>query len=147
MSLNMIMKEYMDKMPETLKTKKEIDEYYKISMKKSIENSKKNTDDNPKKDLTKYQKFIKDNSKIVKQQNPDLTGPQVFSMIAQMWKKQKETILQNNEIEDKNEDNVSVDEIEEVKEEVKIDIKEEVKEEVKEDVKEDVKKKKEKVKK
>jgi hypothetical protein len=133
------MKEYMDKMPETLKTKKEIDEYYKISMKKSIENSKKNTDDNPKKDLTKYQKFIKDNSKIVKQQNPDLTGPQVFSMIAQMWKKQKETILQNNEIEDKNEDNVSVDEIEEVKEEVKIDIKEEVKE--------DVKKKKEKVKK
>lgn len=143
MSLNMIMKEYMDKMPETLKTKKEIDEYYKISMKKSIENSKKNTDDNPKKDLTKYQKFIKDNSKIVKQQNPDLTGPQVFSMIAQMWKKQKETILQNNEIEDKNEDNVSVDEIEEVKEEVKIDIKEEVKE----DVKEDVKKKKEKVKK
>jgi len=139
MSLNMIMKEYMDKMPETLKTKKEIDEYYKISMKKSIENSKKNTDDNPKKDLTKYQKFIKDNSKIVKQQNPDLTGPQVFSMIAQMWKKQKETILQNNEIEDKNEDNVSVDEIEEVKEEVKIDIKEEVKE--------DVKKKKEKVKK
>jgi hypothetical protein len=133
------MKEYMDKMPETLKTKKEIDEYYKISMKKSIENSKKNTDDNPKKDLTKYQKFIKDNSKIVKQQNPDLTGPQVFSMIAQMWKKQKETILQNNEIEDKNEDNVSVDEIEEVKEEVKIDIKDEVKE--------DVKKKKEKVKK
>ena len=133
MSLNMIMKEYMDKMPDTLKTKKEIDEYYKVSMKKSIENSKKNTDDNPKKDLTKYQKFIKDNSKIVKQQNPDLTGPQVFSMIAQMWKKQKETILQNNEIEDKNEDNI--DEIEEVKEDVK------------EEVKEDVKKKKEKVKK
>ena len=129
MSLNMIMKEYMDKMPDTLKTKKEIDEYYKVSMKKSIENSKKNTDDNPKKDLTKYQKFIKDNSKIVKQQNPDLTGPQVFSMIAQMWKKQKETILTNDEIEDKNEDNI--DEIEEVKEEVK----------------EDVKKKKEKVKK
>jgi len=132
MSLNMIMKEYMDKMPDTLKTKKEIDEYYKVSMKKSIENSKKNIDDNPKKDLTKYQKFIKDNSKIVKQQNPDLTGPQVFSMIAQMWKKQKETILTNNEIEDKNEDNI--DEIEEVKEEI-------------EEVKEEVKKKKEKVKK
>jgi hypothetical protein len=126
------MKEYMDKMPDTLKTKKEIDEYYKVSMKKSIENSKKNIDDNPKKDLTKYQKFIKDNSKIVKQQNPDLTGPQVFSMIAQMWKKQKETILTNNEIEDKNEDNI--DEIEEVKEEI-------------EEVKEEVKKKKEKVKK
>ena len=140
MSLNMIMKEYMDKMPETLKTKKEIDEYYKISMKKSIENSKKNTDDNPKKDLTKYQKFIKDNSKIVKQQNPDLTGPQVFSMIAQMWKKQKETILTNDEIEDKNENNI--DEIEEVKEDVKEEIEVDVKE-----VKEDVKKKKEKVKK
>jgi hypothetical protein len=136
----MIMKEYMDKMPETLKTKKEIDEYYKISMKKSIENSKKNTDDNPKKDLTKYQKFIKDNSKIVKQQNPDLTGPQVFSMIAQMWKKQKETILTNDEIEDKNENNI--DEIEEVKEDVKEEIEVDVKE-----VKEDVKKKKEKVKK
>jgi len=144
MSLNMIMKEYMDKMPDTLKTKKEIDEYYKVSMKKSIENSKKNTDDNPKKDLTKYQKFIKDNSKIVKQQNPDLTGPQVFSMIAQMWKKQKETILTNDEIEDKNEDNIN--EIEEVKEEVKEDVKEEIEVDVKE-VKEDVKKKKEKVKK
>lgn len=143
MSIAMIMKEYMVNMPDTLKTKKEVDEYYKDALKKSIEKSKQDTINKPKKELTSYQKFVKDNSKNIKQHNPELTGTQVFSMIAVMWKKQKETNV-------KNEDNVEVKEEEVKEEEVKEEEvkEEEVKEEeVKEEVKvvvKDVKKKKEK---
>ena len=149
MTIGATMKEYMDKMPDTLKTKKEIDEYYKDSMKKSIEKNKEDAINKPKKELTGYQKFVKDNSKSIKEQNPNLTGPQVFSKIAEMWKKQKETIVPNEESEDKKEtdveDNVSVDEVNEVKEvnevnEVKEEVTE-VKEEVKSVVKDSKKKK------
>lgn len=149
MTIGATMKKYMEEMPDTLKTKKEIDEYYKDAMKKSIEKSKQDIIDKPKKELTGYQKFVKDNSKSIKEQNPNLTGPQVFSKIAEMWKKQKETIVPNEESEDKKEtdveDNVSVDEVNEVNE-VKEDVKEvtevnEVKEEIKPVVK-DVRKKK-----
>lgn len=112
MTIGVTMKKYMDEMPDTLKTKKEIDEYYKDAMKKSIEKSKQDISDKPKKELTGYQKFVKDNSKSIKEQNPNLTGPQVFSKIAEMWKKQKETIVPNEESEDKKEadvdDNASV---------------------------------------
>jgi hypothetical protein len=144
MTIGTTMKKYMDEMPDTLKTKKEIDEYYKDAMKKSIEKSKQDTNDKPKKELTGYQKFVKDNSKSIKEQNPNLTGPQVFSKIAEMWKKQKETIVPNEESEDKKEadveDNVSVDEVKEANE-----VKEyvtEIKEEVKSVVKDCKKKKK-----
>ena len=139
MTIAMIMKEYMAIMPDTLKTKKEVDEYYKDAMKKSIEKTKQDTINKPKKELTSYQKFVKDNSKIIKQQNPDFTGTQVFSTIAVMWKKQKETSVPNEEIEDKKE--VIVEDNESVKEEIKEEVKEEVKKEVKAVVK-DVKKKK-----
>jgi len=146
MTIGTTMKKYMDEMPDTLKTKKEIDEYYKDAMKKSIEKSKQDTNDKPKKELTGYQKFVKDNSKSIKEQNPNLTGPQVFSKIAEMWKKQKETIVPEEESEDKKEadveDNVSVDEVNEVNEvnEVKEDVTE-IKEEVKSVVKDGKKKK------
>ena len=144
MTIGTTMKKYMDEMPDTLKTKKEIDEYYKDAMKKSIEKSKQDSNDKPKKELTGYQKFVKDNSKSIKEQNPNLTGPQVFSKIAEMWKKQKETIVPNEESEDKKEtdveDNVSVDEDTKVKSNVTEDITE-IKEEVKSVVKDGKKKK------
>jgi hypothetical protein len=145
MTIGTTMKKYMDEMPDTL-TKKEIDEYYKEAMKKSIEKSKQDTIDKPKKELTGYQKFVKDNSKSIKEQNPNLTGPQVFSKIAEMWKKQKETIVPNEESKDKKDvdDNVSVDEVKEDKSEVtEITKVTEDKSEITED-KKDVKKKKEK---
>lgn len=143
MTIGATMKKYMDEMPDTLKTKKEIDEYYKDAMKKSIEKSKQDIIDKPKKELTGYQKFVKDNSKSIKEQNPNLTGPQVFSKIAEMWKKQKGTIVPNEECEDKKEagveDNVSVNE---VKEDVtEVNEVNEVKEEVKSVVKDSKKKK------
>lgn len=148
MTIGATMKEYMDKMPDTLKTKKEIDEYYKDSMKKSIEKNKEDAINKPKKELTGYQKFVKNNSKSIKEQNPNLTGPQVFSKIAEMWKKQKETIVPNEESEDKKEAVVEdVNEVKENVEEVKENVNE-VKEEVEEEVKpvvKDIKKKKGKI--
>jgi hypothetical protein len=147
MTIGMTMKKYMDEMPDTLKTKKEIDEYYKDAMKKSIEKSKQDTIDKPKKELTGYQKFVKDMSKSIKEQNPNLTGPQVFSKIAELWKKQKETIVSNEESEDKKEDdkddNVSSDKIKSNDTEDDTEDNTEIKQEVKPVVK-DVKKKKEK---
>ena len=92
MTIAIKIKELMANMPDTLNTKKEIDDYYKDAMKKSVENSKLDANAvKPKKELNGYQKFMKENIKIVKEQNPSLTGPEVFSKIAELWKKQKET--------------------------------------------------------
>jgi hypothetical protein len=76
-------------MPDTLNTKKEVDEYFKDAMKKALEKNK-NNEDKPKKELNGYQLFMRENSKSVKEQNPGLSGPEVFKLIATMWKKQKE---------------------------------------------------------
>jgi hypothetical protein len=93
----MKIKEAMANMPDTYNTKKEIDDYYKEAMKKAVENSKtkrvaKPSDDTdkPKKELNGYQLFMKEQIKIVKEENPSLTGPEVFSKIAELWKKKKE---------------------------------------------------------
>lgn len=90
MTISIKIKELMMQMPDTLNTKKEVDDYYKEAMKKCIEKKKVNDDTKPKKELNAYQKFMKENIKTVKEENPKLTGPEVFSMIATLWKKQKE---------------------------------------------------------
>lgn len=89
MSIAIKIKEYMNDMPDTLNTKKEVDEYFKDAMKKALEKNK-NNEDKPKKELNGYQLFMRENSKSVKEQNPGLSGPEVFKLIATMWKKQKE---------------------------------------------------------
>ena len=96
-TISMKIKEAMANMPDTYNTKKEIDDYYKEAMKKAVENSKtkrvaKTGDDTdkPKKELNGYQLFMKEHIKIVKEENPSLTGPEVFSKIAELWKKKKE---------------------------------------------------------
>lgn len=96
-TISMKIKEAMANMPDTYNTKKEIDDYYKEAMKKAVENSKtkrvaKPSDDTdkPKKELNGYQLFMKEQIKIVKEENPSLTGPEVFSKIAELWKKKKE---------------------------------------------------------
>lgn len=98
-TIAMKIKEHMANMPDTYNTKKEIDDYYKDAMKKAMENSKakkgaKTGDDTdkPKKELNGYQLFMKENIKTVKEENPSLTGPEVFSKIAELWKKQKEDV-------------------------------------------------------
>jgi hypothetical protein len=96
-TISMKIKEAMANMPDTYNTKKEIDDYYKEAMKKAVENSKtkrvakpSDNTDKPKKELNGYQLFMKEHIKIVKEENPSLTGPEVFSKIAELWKKKKE---------------------------------------------------------
>jgi hypothetical protein len=99
MTISIKIKEIMNNMPDTLNTKKEIDEYYKDAMKKTMENNKQK-EDKPKKELNAYQIFMKENIAVVKAQNPNLTGPEVFSKIATMWKEQKELKVGSVEIKD-----------------------------------------------
>lgn len=73
-------KENMANMPDTLNTKKEVETYFKDVMKNITETDK------PKRELTAYQRYVKDNSKSVKEQNKDLTGTEVLSLVAKMWK-------------------------------------------------------------
>jgi len=75
-------KEKMANMPDTLNTKKELEAYFKDVMK----NITVTVVDKPKRELTAYQQYVRDNSKPVKEQNPQLTGKEVFSLIAKMWR-------------------------------------------------------------
>jgi hypothetical protein len=116
-TLAMRIKEIMVSMSDNLDTKKEIDEFYKNAMKdikeknneekkekktKKAEPNKRGkkveVDDDGneivkvKKPLNKYQKFIQDNRKKVKEENPEMSGEEIFSLIAEMWGKYKEDI-------------------------------------------------------
>lgn len=124
-SMAELIKGVMVNMPDTLDTKKEIEEYFKNAMK----NIKVDDTDKPKKGLNRYQQYVKENSKSVKEQNPDLTGKQVLSLIAKMWKE----LNGNGDIAKPTE------EITEVKEEI-VEVKEEITE-VKPKAKTDSKKK------
>jgi hypothetical protein len=73
-------KEKMANMPDSLDTKKEVEAYFKDVMKNL------NVEDKPKKGLNRYQQYVKDNIKEVKEQNKDLNGKQVLTLIAKMWK-------------------------------------------------------------
>ena len=75
-------KEKMANMPDTLNTKKELEAYFKDVVK----NITVTVVDKPKRELTAYQQYVRDNSKPVKEQNPQLTGKEVFSLIAKMWR-------------------------------------------------------------
>ena len=102
MTISIKIKEIMANMPDTLNTKKEVDDYYKNAMTKVLKDNKVDKENKPKKELNAYQKFMKENISIVKNENPKLTGPEVFSIIAAKWKKQKE-------VDGVKEDDVNVD--------------------------------------
>jgi len=164
----MRIKEVMVNMPDNLDTKKEIDEYYKNAMKdikdknkedkkeKKMEPKKRvkklELDDDgneivkTKRPLNKYQKFIQDNRKKVKEENPDMSGEEIFTLIADMWGKHKEDIkngIINDDDDDKKED--SNDDIKDSNDDIK-DSNDDIKDS-NDDIKEEKKEKKEKVKK
>ena len=113
-TLAMRIKEVMVNMSDNLDTKKEIDEYYKNAMKDIKEKKKEDkkekkaepkkrakkveVDDDGneivkvKRPLNKYQKFIQDNRKKVKEENPEMSGEEIFTLIAELWGKHKEDI-------------------------------------------------------
>jgi HMG (high mobility group) box len=123
-TLAMRIKEVINNMSDTLDTKKEIDEYYKNAMKDIKEKNKEDKKEKkvkkaePKKrtkkvevddegneivkvkrPLNKYQKFIQDNRKKVKEENPEMSGEEIFTLIAELWGKHKEDI-KNGVIDD-----------------------------------------------
>jgi len=132
-TLAMRIKEVMVNMPDSLDTKKEIDEYYKNAMKDIKEKNKEDkkekkalpkkrvkkveVDDDGneiakiKKPLNKYQKFIQDNRKKVKEENPEMSGEEIFTLIAEMWGKHKEDIKNGiiNDDDDKDDENKDSD--------------------------------------
>jgi len=146
MTISIKIKEIMAIMPDTLNTKKEVDDYYKSAMAKVLKDTKTDNENKPKKELNAYQKFMKENISIVKNENPNLTGTEVFSIIAKKWKEQKE---ENKEpkadvkVEEDVKDDAKADAKADVKveDDVKADVKADVKDDAKEVVKE-VKKKK-----
>ena len=121
MTISIKIKEIMANMPDTLNTKKEVDDYYKNAMAKVLKDNKADNENKPKKELNAYQKFMKENISIVKNENPKLTGPEVFSIIAAKWKKQKEVDgVKEDDVKVKVED-IKVDEDDIKVEDVKVD--------------------------
>jgi hypothetical protein len=57
-----------------------------------------------KKPLNNYQKFIQDQRPKVKEDYPELSGEEIFTKIAELWKKHKEDIKKSDEDEDKKSD-------------------------------------------
>jgi hypothetical protein len=140
----------MAKMPDTLNSKKDIDEYYKKVVKEAKEaineekkanlggkaprkalgvkppkaaKAAKAANAEPKKRVKKanvdadgndiekvkkppnaYQKFIQDNRAKVKEENPTMTGVEIFTLIAQKWNEHKKAM---NDEEDKDIDRKS----------------------------------------
>ena len=136
MTISIKIKEIMAIMPDTLNTKKEVDDYYKSAMAKVLKDTKTDNENKPKKELNAYQKFMKENISIVKNENPNLTGTEVFSIIAKKWKEQKEE-NKETKADVKVEEDVKADVKDDVKADVKADAKDDVK--VEEDVKDNVK--------
>ena len=119
---NILIKEYMAKMPDTLDTKKEIDEYYKTGCKeindkikeeKKVKKTEKKKDgptkrikkvnvdedgneiEKVKKPPNEYQTFIRDTRTEVKEKFPELKNNELFAKIAELWSKHKEDKIKN----------------------------------------------------
>jgi hypothetical protein len=124
---SLLIKEAMASMPDSLNTKKEIDEYYKKAMKdindkmkeekkadkaaekpepkkrvkkaanaaKAAKPAEVDEDGNEivkvKKPLNKYQMFIQQQRPKVKEDYPELSGEEIFTKIAELWKEHKES--------------------------------------------------------
>uniref|UniRef100_A0A6C0KAD2 HMG box domain-containing protein n=1 Tax=viral metagenome TaxID=1070528 RepID=A0A6C0KAD2_9ZZZZ len=121
-SFAVLIKEAMVNMPDSLNTKKEIDEYYKKVMKeindkmkedkKALKKAEPKEPKEPKKrvkktkpaevdedgneivkvkkPLNKYQMFIQQQRPKVKEDYPELSGEEIFTKIAELWKQHKE---------------------------------------------------------
>ena len=150
--LSVLIKKAIADMPDTLNTKKEIDEYYKKAMKecndkmKEVKKEKKeggaprkalavkpakkrvkkaevdadgNEIEKVKKPLNAYQQYMRDNRQTVKDENPGLSNEDYFRLLANNWKKLKESNKENKDEEEKEED--KEEEKEEEKDEEKDD--------------------------
>ena len=117
-----IFKERMMDMPDELNAKKDIDEYSKkitkeikeeaknnkiekAEKKKDEKKKKKNNldedgNEKPKKPLTKYQQYIKDNQQRIRDEFPELSNTERFSKLAEEWKAYKATLENAEDVGD-----------------------------------------------
>jgi len=84
---------------ENKKLKKEVNENAKKRVaKKAKKTIEVDEDGNEKpKKLNKYQQFLKDNQKRVKEENPELTNTERFSKLAEEWNEYKKTIKEDDQ--------------------------------------------------
>jgi hypothetical protein len=90
-----ILKEKITKMPNEINNKKEIEKYFKEALNETIKELKKNNEDKEKKPLTKYQEFMKETQKKLKDEFPDLTAKERFIKVAEEWQKEKSKKAEN----------------------------------------------------
>ncbi len=112
---NTLFKVYINKMPETLNTKKEIDEYIKEFWKDFKENTKgvkiaktkqkkgidKDGNVKEKRAPSEYNIFVKEQYSKIKDANTDLDKTQIFSEIAKIWRENKnanENVANKNDV-------------------------------------------------
>ena len=91
---------------ENKKVKKEVDENAKKRVTKKTIEVDEDGNEKPKK-LNKYQQFLKDNQKRVKEENPELTNTERFSKLAEEWNEYKKTIKEDDQAD--NEPGVNTD--------------------------------------
>ena len=131
-ALSVIFKERILNMPDNLDDKeimayakniiKEIKAENKKVKKEANENTKKRVAKKPKKTievdedgnekpkkLNKYQQFLKDNQKRVKEENPELTNTERFSKLAEEWNEYKKTIKEDDKTDTEQEVNTDTD--------------------------------------
>jgi len=114
LTIGMAFKEYMKNIPDEINTSKGLDEHFaqfkkdfkekkknnKIDIaekKKDIKKKKRNNldedgNEKPKRALTKYQQYIRDNQQRIRDEFPELSNTERFSKLAEEWKAYKATL-------------------------------------------------------
>jgi hypothetical protein len=113
-TIGMAFKEYMKNIPDEINTSKGLDEHF-AQFKKDFKEKKKNTEieiaekkkdtkkkkrsnldedgnEKPKRALTKYQQYIRDNQQRIREEFPELSNTERFSKLAEEWKAYKATL-------------------------------------------------------
>jgi hypothetical protein len=111
------MKDLSEKMKEDKKALKEVKKQEvkdaKAAPKKRVKKEKELDEDGNeivkvKKPLNNYQKFIQDQRPKVKEDYPELSGEEIFTKIAELWKKHKEDIKKNEDDKKSDDDEITV---------------------------------------
>ena len=125
-TIGMAFKEYMKNIPDDINTSKGLDEHF-AQFKKDFKEKKKNNkieiaekkkdtkkkkrnnldedgNEKPKRPLTKYQQYIRDNQQRIREEFPELSNTERFSKLAEEWKAYKATLDDAVDAEEEPED-------------------------------------------
>jgi hypothetical protein len=134
-TIGMAFKEYMKNISDEISTSKDLDEHF-AQFKKDFKEKKKNIkieiaekkkddkkkkrnnldedgNEKPKRPLTKYQQYIRDNQQRIRDEFPELSNTERFSKLAEEWKAYKATLVKADDDEDEEETDYVVIEPEE----------------------------------